>query len=444
MTINNERRWILVLLVFSFTVYLMFGLLFRPSDPWQAHEGTGFYIDCARQLAAGDGLCEPHREMPLYSMMLAGMLVIFGEMAWPILFFQAGTGVLTTFFTYKIGRLLFSPAVGLLAGLLITLHPYLVKLSMQLMDTGPAIATFILAMWLFLRAWLNPKVRPSLYALAGAVFAVSTLVRAVAGVVMIMLAGVLFLWLLYHKQVRQAFLATLALVLAWGIIMSPWWVYNYGKYGHFIPLHTNGGSSLAQGHNPGFTAGFEALRTYNVDHVDYFDRIARPPDDPSGYYYNQATTRQALDYIKAHPVEALITDLKKITMLFTWHKVPRTMVNSQPRWDPVLMTVVDDGNPRLAPQEYVYILYWVPLMLSGLVGLILSFRHWQNLLPIYVAIIGNNLVSMLAVAHTRYRLEIDPFIAVFAAYAVITVAIYLYGRMVSGSRDGAGHVAVSN
>lgn len=191
--------------------------------------------------------------MPLYSLVLAGLLRLLGYASWPLLLLHVSFGVLTTFFTYKIAQPLFSRAVAALAGLLISLHPYLVKLTMQIIDTGPSVALTTCSMWLFMRAWLDPSYSSRRYALAGVAFALATLVRPVAGVYVVILGLGMFFWFASRRRFRSAVVVAVTLWLAWSAVVSPWWVRNYLCYGRFIPLTTYGGFNFLKGHTAYYT-----------------------------------------------------------------------------------------------------------------------------------------------------------------------------------------------
>ncbi len=422
----QERKLLIALLVWSTLVHLLFGLLVGPPNFWDHYEGRQ-YRNIAESLVEGRGYREPITSMPLYSLTLAGLLELFGYASLPLLLLHVAFGVTTTFFTYKIGRTVFSPAVGLLAGLLISVHPYLLKLTMQIIDTGPSVALTTLSMWLLTRAWLGSCFKTRRYVWAGAAFALATLVRPVGAIAIAVLGAGIFVWHLVKQAPRRAIAAVVALWLAWAAVMSPWWIRNYGKYGQFIVLTTHGGVNLHKGH----TAYYNRVHPiYDTDHYPYYESI-EVEEDPSGALTGKAHTLAALSYVREHPVEAITTDLQKIVWLYTWHKVPRSLVNSSPRWDPDLKRVVDDGNPRAAPQDIVYSIYWVPVLLLLLLGLVVSRHHWQRLIPCYLIVITNALSVAMAFADTRYRLEVDPYIVIWAAYGLTSLMAKLGERFLA-------------
>ena len=123
----------------------------------------GSHASTHEALVRGDGYTGVRTCMPLYPLMLAGLLKGFGYAPIPLLLLHAAFGVTITWAGYQIGRTLFSPVVGLVAGFVLTLHPYLVNLTMQIIGTGPSVAFSSLGMVCLLRAW-NHSSGPSLCA----------------------------------------------------------------------------------------------------------------------------------------------------------------------------------------------------------------------------------------------------------------------------------------
>ncbi|MDQ3776541.1 MAG: hypothetical protein M3461_20385 [Pseudomonadota bacterium] len=75
----------------------------------------------------------------------------------------------------------------------------------------------------------------------------------------------------------------------------------------------------------------------------------------------------ALDYLRQHPGEAILTDVRKVVWLYGWHKVPRSFANSSPKWDAAEHRVVDVA--ACARRGMLYTVYWVPVLALFLWGL---------------------------------------------------------------------------
>jgi hypothetical protein len=123
----------------------------------------------------------------------------------------------------------------------------------------------------------------------------------------------------------------------------------------------------------------------------------------------------ALDYLRQHPGEAILTGVRKVVWLYGWHKVPRSFANSSPKGDAAERRGVDVARLRPARQDVLYTVY---LFLWGVWR---SRSLARNLLPVY-AFLGANAVT---VALTFARLETEPLIAALAAFAGVDVATSL-------------------
>src|SRR5262249_34619443 len=339
---------------------------------------------------------------------------------------QAACGMMIVFFTYQTARMVFTIPVALVAGLLIMIHPYLVKLTMQVIDTGFSVALTALGMRCFVGAWIRPTAPFGRYGVAGAVMALATLARPVGAIHTLALGVAIVVRLSFRQRSRSLMTAAVIFGLTWAVVMSPWWVYNYVRYGSFIVLTTHGGLALLTGHTPYYT---RVHPTYDTDWFPYVPLPAKPPNDPTGSLYSKVFIQQAVAYLRDQPLTVIATDLKKIVWLYSWHKVPRSLVDSHPRWDPRSHTVIQDGNPKAAPQDLIYSAYWVPVLVLGIVGIWRSRHQWLRLLPIYFLIVANAFTTTLTCPDTRYRLEVDPYIAMWAAYGLWGLVVWASERL---------------
>lgn len=403
----------------SLTIHLGVGLT-AATNPWENYAGRN-YLDLAEAIVRGDGYLGIRSVMPLYPLMLAGLLKGFGYAPIPLLLLHASFGVTITWAGYQIGRTLFSPLVGLVAGFLLAVHPYLVKLTMQIIDTGPSVAFSSLGMVCLLRAW-NHSSGARLYALAGLFFGLATLVRPVSGPTTVVLAVVTLIGLVVRRQPGLAVRSSAAFLIAWMAVMSPWWAHNWFKYDAWIPLTAHGGLSILKGHTPYYS------RVQPLYDTDSFPYVAIPhvANDPVGDQSNRLAIELALDYVREHPGEAILTDVRKVVWLYGWRKVPRTFGNSDANWDAAENRVLDVASLRPAWQDVLYTVYWVPVLTLFLWGVWRSRSLARNLLPVYALIGGNAVTVVLTFADTRYRLEAEPLIAVLAAFAGVGVATSLW------------------
>jgi hypothetical protein len=413
---------LLLLLALSAAIHLAVGLTAR-ADAWQNFAGRN-YLSHAESIARGDGYWGVRCCMPLYPLMLGGLLKVFGYAAAPLLALHVLFGLMITWAGYQIGRTLFSETVGLAAGLLLALHPYLVKLTMQIIDTGPSVALSSLGMVWLVRAWLAPS-RLRGFALAGLCFGLATLVRPVAGPATILLALTVLVGLAWQGRARLGLRASVVLLAAWVVVMSPYWAHNWLKYGTWISLTSHGGRNILKGHTPYYT------RVHPLYDTDDFQYVAIPlvEQDPGGAQANRLALQAALDYVREHPIEAILTDVRKLGWAYGWHKVPRSFANSQPRWDEREHRVVDVEHLRPAMQDRIYTAYWVPVLGLFLWGVWCTRSHLGRLVPVYAFIAANAITVALTFADTRYRLEADPLVAGIAAFGGLVAVAYLGRRL---------------
>lgn len=415
----TERKLVVALLIWSIVVHMAVFRLTGPSNFWERYEGRR-YLDQSDRLIRGEGYTGYLYTMPLYPLILAALQRLFDHSSFPLLLTHTVFGVSIVFFTYKIARLLFLPVIALLAGFLISVHPYLTKLTMQVIDTGPQVAVATCGVWLFMRAWLGSGISKKTYGFAGFVFGLGTLIRPTIAAYVLSLGVGLLVWFILKRQVRQAVSAAFVFWLLWCITMSPWWVYNFSRWQRFVPLTNSGSLQFMKGHTPYYS---RVHPVYDTDHISYLPGpFASEDESDGGYLINKRQMQVALVYIKEQPVSALLTDVHKLVWLYTWHKVPRSFIDSRPRWDPELNQVIDDGAARIAPQDVIYSLYWIPILVLFLTGLVMSRRHWRKLVPLYLIVLTNALTVVMTFADTRYRLEADPYIAMWAAFGLVSLS----------------------
>src|SRR5262249_40894817 len=321
----RERRYLGMLLAGSFIINLVTGLAWVPTawyrytingvpevdytsearpTFWDRNMDQNYYREHAEGLLRGHGYGGVGQAMPLYPIVLAGVIGVFGQASWPLLLLQAACGMVIVFFTYQTTRILFSTSLAFVAGLLIMVHPYLVKLTMQVIDTGFSVALTALGMWCFVGAWIRPVVPLGRYSVAGAVMALTTLARPVGAIHTLALAAAMVVRFALRQRSRSLMAAAMIFGLTWAVVVGPWWVYNYVRYGSFIALTTHGGLAVLTGHTPYYT---RVHPTYDTDWFPYVLWPEKPPNDPTGSLYGKVCIQQAVAYIRDQPLTAIAT-----------------------------------------------------------------------------------------------------------------------------------------
>ena len=215
---------------------------------------------------------------------------------------------------------------------------------------------------------------------------------------------VVFVVVVHRESWRQAGILMAKLALVYVVLMSPWWLVQYQKYGQFVRLNLGSGVVLYSGNNPhnksgggvGYNAGDSRKSDHDPNHPAWRiqDPIAR----------NAALTRAALVYIRDNP--GRFATLAAIKLKRFWRLWPYA-------------------------QEYQSVaIIAVSLMSYGvfLLGAIvfLAFHasgRWRALAPILLLTVFLSLVHMVTIGSIRYRFPIEPFLIILGSYTVARLIV---------------------
>lgn len=164
-----------------------------------------------------------------------------------------------------------------------------------------------------------------------------------------------------------------------------------------MPFSTSAASNLYLGNNPNNPDAGVDWRT-DVE-PDVYAWISPMPDERAR---QSAYSKAATDYIAAAPTAFVERALRKFVRF--WNVVPNAEAYS--------------GNSY----RIITALSFGPVLLLAVLAALMWRRTARPLLPIYLLIDYFTLVHVVTIASLRYRLPIEPFLIVMAAYPL--------GRMV--------------
>jgi 4-amino-4-deoxy-L-arabinose transferase-like glycosyltransferase len=216
-TVSAIRRrpdlWFLAVVVI--TAALM-RLAFAYRAPVFVRPDSIGYFQAAYELAHGVDLDIPIRRTPGYPLFLTGAIWTVGEDFHSIALIQHLLGVITAILAYLIGKRLFSPLAGLIAGLLVALSGPLIIFEHYLMSE-PLFTVFVTAaIWLGV-AGLQERSTKFL-ALAGAAVGLAYLARPVGGALMPILA---LAALVLAGKFPQRILRSASVVAGFALVLGP-------------------------------------------------------------------------------------------------------------------------------------------------------------------------------------------------------------------------------
>jgi 4-amino-4-deoxy-L-arabinose transferase-like glycosyltransferase len=338
----------------------------------------GVYLDMARAFLSGGAVHATHP--PGYPLFLAVFLSL-GEAGislarWAQIFLSAAIAPLV----YRLSLSLeTSRRSALIAGALICLNPMLVYFGLRMMSEVLFIFLLLGFFLAWQSAWRSGDVRMA--AVAGLVGGVATLTRGV----MMPFGGVLALtaWLARRQQPRWAALVAFC-GLAWAGAVAPWTLRNWTVHRRFIPVSVQGGWNLYEGQ----TVDPEEIRFKRASAMGDEVRAKGLTDVFAVDAYFGA---KAKAWISENPAQ--FARLCAVKAARFWRPAPEAP---------------HGGAARFAVGAYSILLFS-----AAALGLFGTRRHpGASFLLAWIVFL--NILHCVFVSDLRYRLPVEPMLAIFA------------------------------
>jgi 4-amino-4-deoxy-L-arabinose transferase-like glycosyltransferase len=330
-----------------------------------------------------------------YPFWLAALRVTGLTEPWHIRLAQVALSLLTIWLVYLFAQMLFGRPAALLAAAGCAFYPYFIFLPGTILATTLYSLLLVLGTWLYVRAvtYNNNK----MLFFGGIVWGWAVLTVSTA----VVLAGATLVWHLGHARaswrtgLRQAALFLTGLLL----VVLPWLMRNQLVLGHAV-LATNGGYNFWLGNNPESDLD-EPCSLQTPREMD--ERIIR---SGSELYADSLFSATARAWIAAEPSAFFRQTLLKA--LYFW------------RLDPSPVTASYIHNSGLA--RTTAILSFAPLLVLAFWGLIKAPPPLKKkvMLFFYFAL-AYTAVHAVMIVKVRFRLPIDHFIIMAAAYGLTTL-----------------------
>jgi hypothetical protein len=211
-----------------------------------------------------------------------------------------------------------------------------------------------------------------------------------------------WIWLSSQKYHFTALLLSGSVIL---ILIIPFTIFNYVRFGHFVLLNTNAGFAFFWANHPIYGTHFQPI----LKTSSYYELI--PPEllslDEAAL--DQALLKRGVQFILNDPLRYILLSISRIPAFFMfWPSIDSGLISNISR-------VMGFG------------ILW-PFMLYGL---ILSFVSRSNpfinllsspLMLLYSFVIIYTMIHLLSWALIRYRLPVDAILIDFAGLAMIDLA----------------------
>jgi hypothetical protein len=376
---------------------------------------------------------------PLFTAVVAACLVT----PWPEITFgivQVALSSLTVLLVYLIAVRLAGPTVGLVAAALTTVYPPFLVLVDQ--NTTPVLNTFLLALWLWAAIGLIDEGGRKWAVLAGLALGLNVLSRPST----VGLAGVMFFGLWLRPQGHAGPLAAvperersgrpkewgarlgsqwrpaIMAVVVMGLTVAPWVARDLVVHRRFVWISTNGGLNFWVGNNP-FTTG------------SCFDVVIA---DLAGYSGDVVAAAEGVSIVQVKPyplppeLRDTVATLDEIALDRALYRASFSFIRADPgRWLGLLVQKFVSlwwFRPNIGISSGFYEEAWIwpykivytGVLAAALAGLVLSAKQWRRYVLLYGMFAYLTAVYVVYHAITRYRWEMEPYLLVLAALALVT------------------------
>lgn len=342
---------------------------------------------------------------PLYGFFLVPLYWLFGR-HWEVVgLAQVAVACATVLVVWRIGRRWLSDGAGILGGLLIALHPYLiwhdVHMNREILDQLLAAA----AVYLTLLA--AERFTPRRGLALGAVLGLGILgnVRLEA------LPILLLVYIAFRTRARA--LAVLAVCAGCAVLVMPWVIRNKADVGCWSV--TTDARSIWKANNLGTYATLKS--------GEWIDHVPQPksfPPTPQDVYDHWVQTGVVLPYNECAQMNEFQSKVISFWLDHPGAKAKLIPLDAQWLWQPSVVDVTNrpgEGTWLDTMRFVIEPTYMTIVYVLGAIGIFLVPRRFAVLAVLLLAY--QTVCAMLFVGETRYRIPFDFLIALPAAYAVL-------------------------
>jgi 4-amino-4-deoxy-L-arabinose transferase-like glycosyltransferase len=345
------------------------------------------YVNLATHVAHGlgftDHLGQPtSRRVPGLPLLVAIPLSLVGSNVIAIRIFMCLIGSLLVPACYLLTHSVTdSHKIGFIAAAIAAVFPTWVIPSGSVLTDIPAAALVTLMAWALIEGYRRHSL---LWIIGAGIFwGTTTLVRPVA----LIYAPAILLWLLIvMRSWKSRFVAVVAVLAPFVLLLAPWTIRNMQVYGTFVLLSTQEGSELYVSNNP------EATGILAIDYAHFQEVIAKRTEQyPDEETRSKMLQADAIEFIRQNPLR--FAELCFVRFVQFWKVYsPRVPLSNS------LVVIATFG---LA----------VPFFLIQAIR-----RGWQRgpEMLLVLIVIFHTAVHVVYTAAVRYRIPIEPLVIVLA------------------------------
>lgn len=406
---RNPYVWLLLIFLLALAVRGVWSL-YADANPRAAWRWDATIYDSeAYALAKGDGYVDfqgmPTAHWPPgYPLALAPLYRLSDNSLLVASLFNAVLGSLTVGLLYLLGARIFGRLAGLAAALALALFPNQVFFTSQTMTETLFTTLFVLSLVLVVYLLLASK-PPRLWhlALVGVLLGGASLVRGEAVLLFAVIAPALYLrW----RSWRATLGYSAVLVLGMALVIAPWTVRNIVRMKAPILISTSATEALWVGHHEGADG---KIADFSVN--DVYADVSNPEKEVK---INNEALREALSFIREHPLQDLQLIPKKLSALYSGD-------SSGIRWLQLNAPTIDAGDAnKLQTLGNDYYRVVLALAILG-VPAWFSLRDPSKALLLGVVIYWTLLFSVVFFGDQRFHFPLEPILALWAAVSILAI-----------------------
>ncbi len=378
-------------------------------------------LDMARDLAEGHGFVYQGQPTARRSAGYIFFLSLFYRCGLPLIAIQAMNALLSSLLVpllYLLGRQIKSPAAGLLAGSLWAIYPTAVFASALVLDEHLCLPLLLLGIFYLAQAMQRPGLRPLLW--AGLCWGIGATARPIPST--LPFAAFLALWMTRYSF-RQA--AGRALLLAAVVLAcaAPWalrnWVklgspvlYCISQYGFYWANNSSYDVRFPVNPTPQAGEDTEIVRARDLYHAGGRGEIE----------YSQVTMRKAWEWIRQNPGVFAVKTAGKAFHLLGFSEEEWAMHSNLQALKPGAEIPSERALrwTAIKPQNWFYVLVFLGAMGGLSLFLLQWLRGYLNAPFLLLALCFGQIFAMtiLYLAHLKYRYMLDPFLILCCSYFV--------------------------
>ena len=379
------------IIIFAILIRVVWAF-FVPVDPVS---DSFLYDSFAQSIANGNGYAFPNGDITVYwpvgtSAIYAIIYKIFGISYLPIVIFNIVIGVGIVWLTYAIAQRHVKKNVALIAAFLVAIWPILIEFTTIMASE----LIFIFLILLAIYVWGNKQLPPILKAvMGGALICAATYVRPTALPIIALLP--MLDWLA-NKDWRASIQTFVVAAVTAALLFSPWVYRNQQVFGEFVLVSANGGANLWMGNNAKSNGGYTDLTD-----LPFKNEVAR-----DNYF-----KKEAIDFIVHNPLSYAQLAIKRAVITYKTETIGIV-------WNGYLQKQF--SKPVLIGMKLISSIFWWMILVFASAGVykLLKDRQLKPFNVLFVMAAFFFVFPILTVGQDRYHLPMNPFLAIFAAYAL--------------------------